>query len=41
MRGLQDGQLLDDIEFSLSGIDEQESVIEVLYQGAWLIVDNR
>ena len=40
MCDLQQGKLLDDVQFILYDTDEDGEVVEVLYQGAWLIVDN-
>ena len=40
MCGIQDGTLLQDVEFELFEKDHFGNTIKVKYQGAWLVVDN-
>jgi hypothetical protein len=40
VRGIYKGKILDDDEFTLFELDEKGDVVEVQYQGAWLLVDN-
>ena len=38
--GVQEGRLLQDMEFDLYERDESGNVVSVKYQGAWILVDN-
>ena len=40
IRGVHEGRLYSEHEFKLLEIDSNNKTIEVLYQGAWFIVDN-
>jgi hypothetical protein len=40
VQGIYERKILDDNEFTLFELDEKGGVIEVQYQGAWLLVDN-
>jgi hypothetical protein len=40
VRGIYEGKILDNHEFTLFELDEKGDVIKVQYQGAWLLVDS-
>ena len=39
-RGIQDGKILNDLDFELFELNEEGEVVAAKYQGCWLIVDN-
>jgi hypothetical protein len=40
MTGLKKGKILSDVAFTLQERDEDGTIVEIPYEGAWLIVDN-
>jgi hypothetical protein len=40
VRGIYEGDLMQDVTFKLLQKDQNENFIEVTYQGPWLITDN-
>lgn len=40
VRGINEGRLLDDIEFELLELDQYGNEVKVRYRGAWVLVDN-